>query len=104
MSEKRKSERVKQNIKSEVHSDEHVTLSSTVDLGTGGIFISTPEPLSNGTEVELSIMLPDNESVKVKGVVKWIRKDDSEEGRTGMGIEFLNPESDAMKKIDSLIS
>ncbi|NCU32098.1 MAG: PilZ domain-containing protein, partial [Candidatus Moranbacteria bacterium] len=53
-SDKRKEERVKKEIKSEVVSEELISRSSTVDLSRGGIFISTPEPLKSGSEVTLT--------------------------------------------------
>ncbi len=78
MSEHRKTHRVNKKVKSEVRTEESVTLSSSVDLSRGGIFISTPEPLSNGSTVNLTIMLPGNGEVEVQGVVKWIREDESD--------------------------
>ena len=103
MADKRKSERVKKWVKSEVHSDEHVTFSSSVDLSRGGIFISTPEPLNNGSEVNLSIHLPGHGEVEVKGIVKWIRADESDSEKAGMGIEFVNLSTDLKKKLDEVI-
>jgi uncharacterized protein (TIGR02266 family) len=103
MSEKRKSERVKKWIKSEVHSDEHVSFSSSVDLSRGGIFISTPEPLNNGSEVNLSIHIPGHGELEVKGVVKWIRSEETSSNKAGMGIEFVGMSSDFKKKLDELM-
>lgn len=103
MAEKRKNERVKKWVKSEVHSDEHITFSSSVDLSRGGIFISTPEPLSNGSEVSLSIHLPEHGEVEIKGIVKWIRSDETGSDKAGMGIEFVNINSELKKKLDDLI-
>ena len=103
MAEKRKNERVKKWVKSEVHSDEHITFSSSVDLSRGGIFISTPEPLINGSEVSLSIHLPEHGEIEIKGIVKWIRSDETGSDKAGMGIEFVNINSELKKKLDDLI-
>ncbi len=103
MSEKRREERLKKAIRSEVRSEEALTFSSTVDMSKGGIFISTPEPLSSGTAVELSIMLPNSGEVTVQGVVKWIRQDEDESGRAGMGIEFKNLNDDVKNKLLDLV-
>ena len=103
MENKRKSERIKKEIKSEVHGDEHVSLSSVLDLSRGGIFISTPEPLNNGSDVSLSIHIPDHGEIEVKGIVKWIRSDETGSRRAGMGIEFTNIDTDLKKKLDALI-
>jgi len=103
MSDKRKSERIRKGIKSEVISDEHVSFSSTVDLSKGGIFISTPEPLGSGSEVNMSIHIPGHGELEVKGVVKWVRSDESESEKAGMGIEFVNVDSELKRKLEELI-
>ena len=103
MSDKRKSERIKKGIKSEVHAAEHVSFSSAVDLSKGGVFISTPEPLSNGSEVTMSIHMPGHGEVEVKGVVKWVRSEESDSEKAGMGIEFVNVSSDLKKKLDDFV-
>jgi len=103
MSEKRKEERIIKTVRSEVRSDEALTFSSTVDMSRGGIFISTPEPLGNGTSVELSIILPGGEEVTVQGTVKWVREDGSTSQRAGMGIEFGDMDEDTKSKIGDLL-
>ncbi len=103
MSDKRKSERIRKDVKSEVIAEEHVSFSSAVDLSKGGIFISTPEPLGNGSEVSMSIHIPGHGEIEVKGVVKWVRSDDSESEKAGMGIEFVNVSSDLRKKLEELV-
>ena len=103
MSDKRKNERIKKQVKSEVFSEEHVSFSSAVDLSKGGIFISTPEPLGNGSEVNMSIHIPGHGELEVKGVVKWVIENESGSEKAGMGIEFTNLNSDLKKKLDDLV-
>ena len=103
MSDKRKSERIKKGVKSEVISDEHVSFSSAVDLSKGGIFISTPEPLGSGSEVNMSIHIPGHGELEVKGVVKWVRSEESESEKAGMGIEFVNVDSELRRKLEELV-
>ena len=103
MTEHRKSNRINKKIKSEVRTEESVTLSSSVDVSRGGIFISTPEPLGNGSTVNLTIMIPGNGEVEVQGVVKWIREDETSSGKAGMGIEFVNVSSELSRKLDTLV-
>ena len=81
MTEHRKTHRVNKKVKSEVRTEEAVTLSSSVDVSKGGIFISTPEPLNNGSTVNLTIMLPGNGEVEVQGVVRWVREDETDSGK-----------------------
>jgi len=103
MPDNRKSERIKKGVKSEVFSEEHVSFSSAVDLSKGGIFISTPEPLNNGSEVNMLIHIPDHGELELKGVVRWVRTVDSATQKAGMGIEFTNVNSDLKKKLDELV-
>ncbi len=104
MSEKRKSERIKTTVKSEVVAEEHVSFSPSVDMSKGGIFISTPEPLENGSEVNMSIKLGSDEEIEVKGIVKWRRHEESENGKAGMGIEFIDLKAEQEEKISKIMS
>jgi len=74
------------------------------DIGTGGLFIKTNEPLNCGEKFGLKISLPDNEKeLEVLCEVAWNRK---EEGDTlnegyplGMGVKFLNPPKETLDRI-----
>ena len=103
MPDKRKSERIEKGVKSEVYAEEHASFSSSVDLSKGGMFISTPEPLSNGSEVSMSIHMPGHGEVEIKGVVKWVRADETATEKAGMGIEFINVDGELKKKLDDLV-
>lgn len=103
MSNKRKNDRVDMKIKSEVHATDAMTYSSTVNLSSGGLFISTPEPLSNGTELLLALQLPGGETVEIKGKVKWVRQNEVEDERAGMGIEFVDLKEEDAAKLKNLL-
>lgn len=103
MTDKRKEERIKKSIKSEVRSGDALTFSSTVDMSKGGIFISTPEPLGSGSKIELSISIPGDGEVNIHGLVKWIREDEADGCRAGMGIEFQNMDNATKEKLEKLI-
>lgn len=101
MDEKRKHPRIKKKIRSEIHSADGLTFSTSTDLSNGGIFITTPEPVRDGSQVDLCVYLPGQEPVDLKGVIRWTRQDESGEQKTGMGIEFVNlskKELQALKK------
>ena len=100
MDEKRLHKRIKKSIKCEVHSD-GLTFSSTIDVGRGGIFISTPEPLLAESEIELVLYMPDNEPMELKARVTWVRDDDSDDVKAGMGVEFLNATEAQIAAIES---
>jgi len=103
MSNKRKNDRVDLRIKSEVHAPDAMTYSSTVNLSSGGLFISTPEPLSEGTELFLALQLPSGETVEIKGKVKWVRQNEIEDERAGMGIEFVDLKDEDAGKLKKLL-
>ena len=99
MDDKRKFSREQKNMKSEVHSDEGMTFSNSADISKGGIFISTPEPLRQGTELTLSLYIKDHEQIDLKGIVRWVRADETETERAGMGIEFVDQSDEALRKL-----
>ena len=99
MDEKRKHKRIKKGIRSEVHSTEGVTFSVSTDLSHGGIFISTPEPVRDGSQVDLCVYIPGQEPVEMKGVIRWTRQEEQGGQKTGMGIEFLNPSKKELETI-----
>jgi uncharacterized protein (TIGR02266 family) len=62
----------------------------TGDLGRGGLFVASHEPLPVGTEVVLSFVLPDGYRVRAEGTVAWVRapRYRPEELPGGMGVRF----------------
>ncbi len=102
MEDKRKHPRVDKEVKIEVRDPENLTRSTSRDLGNGGIFISTPEPMKIGTELELSLQLPGSELVNLKGVVRWVREEEADGKKAGMGIEFSEPTEDKLNIIKKL--
>ena len=47
--------------------------------------------------------IPGHGEIDVKGIVKWIRADESDSDKAGMGIEFTGMSGDIKKKLDELI-
>lgn len=103
MDNKRKDERVGKQTRAEVHTKDGMTFSSSIDLSSGGIFISTPEPLKEGEKIELVINCSATESVEVSGTIRWNRDEDGET-RAGMGIQFSEMSNDDQKKIEKLLA
>ena len=99
MDEKRKHIRQKVGLKSEVTDNEGLTYSKTVDVSKGGLFISTPDPVGIGSDINLSIQLPGEKSIELKGTVKWVRNDEVEGERAGMGIEFSEITADQIEAL-----
>jgi Tfp pilus assembly protein PilZ len=103
MQEKRQHPRINKKIKSEVHSDEAMTYSTTSDVSHGGIFISTPEPVKINSEVNLSILSPDGNTIDIRGIVRWICDDMVKGNRNGMGIEFTGMTEAQIKKLKDIL-
>jgi len=89
MENKRRHDRIVKSIKCEVYSD-GLTFSSSIDISEGGMFISTPEPLNENSEIDLTLYLPEEEPLSLKAFVRWTRDELDEKKRAGMGVEFLN--------------
>lgn len=60
------------------------------DLGAGGVFIETKQPLSQGSVVELIFTLPDSkETLEAKGRVIWSQAEVAGSATApGMGVQF----------------
>ncbi len=102
MEDKRKHSRVKKEVKIEVRDDENMTLSTSRDLSNGGIFISTPEPMIVGSELELSLQIPGSDLIALKGIVRWIREEEDGDKKAGMGIEFTELSDDKLNTLKKL--
>jgi len=103
MKEKRKSRRTPGRIKSEIHTDDRMTFSTIRDLSRGGIYISTPEPLETGSEISLSLYLPGQDPLSLKGIVRWSTGEESSCRRCGMGIEFTGADEGDLEKIEAIV-
>jgi len=62
-------------------------------LGSGGLFVPTPEPLEEGSNVALRFRLPGGDDLhEIRGRVVWTREDEPPGANAGgMGIEFTDP-------------
>jgi uncharacterized protein (TIGR02266 family) len=77
------------------------TAAYTRDLGTGGAFIVTDEPLERGATLIVQIALPAG-SLEVRAEVRWA--DDGEaDGKAGVGVRFLGLEDAALAMLDDYL-
>ena len=89
--ESREHHRVPVQLLVDYRSDGNYLFDFCRDLGVGGVFIQTKEPLPMGSEVALTFTLPDSkETLDAKGKVIWVQG--QVEGRSeqspGMGVQF----------------
>jgi uncharacterized protein (TIGR02266 family) len=61
----------------------------TENLSECGVFVATHAPLQIGSTVELSVKLPENETIRAHGTVRWVRPYSESTGMVpGMGVRF----------------
>ena len=101
MEDKRKNERKQKKVKAEVHTESGMTFSTSADISSDGIFITTPEPINVGEKVTLELKI-NEEFITVDGEVKWNRDEKDEEVKAGMGLEFIDISPEGMEKISKL--
>lgn len=58
-------------------------ISRVRDLSAGGVFVSTRDPVTVGTPIQMLFSLPEGE-IRVKGIVRFSAKE------RGFGVEFTN--------------
>ena len=81
------------------------TESQIVNISKGGVFISTPRPLSDDSEIEIEFVLPRvSKKIRAKGKVKWsINSSEKPDGThgiiPGMGVKFIEISKEHLKEI-----
>jgi uncharacterized protein (TIGR02266 family) len=103
MKNSRKHERVPKKTKTKVHSPNAITYSTTHNMSGGGMFVTTPEPIAPGTEIDLAITMPDGAELSLRGVVRWTKDEGDDGSRAGMGIEFVSVKTADEDKITSFL-
>ncbi len=103
---KRKHERVPVILEVSYRTTGGFLVSYSMNLSKGGIFIETDNPLSVGEELTLRLMPSADKNVfeELRGRVVWVRKEETSEGRPGMGIVFENIAETIGDIIDDLVS
>ncbi|MDP1853971.1 MAG: PilZ domain-containing protein [Candidatus Omnitrophota bacterium] len=70
------------------------------NLSLGGIFIETHLLESPGTLIEMNFVFHvEKEKIKVLGEVAWVCE---EKNNSGMGIRFIHPPAEFLKKIEKM--
>lgn len=77
------------------------------DLGTGGIFIQTTSPLTQGSDVDLTFTIPDSkETLSARGKVIWVQS--PVVGRNdltpGMGVQFADFSASQRKVLEDFVT
>ncbi|MBF0440806.1 MAG: TIGR02266 family protein [Oligoflexales bacterium] len=86
--------------------DGHYLFDFCKDLGTGGVFIETANPLSHGSRVDLTFTLPDSkETLETQGRVIWVQSAIPEKNLTpGMGVQFESFSPSQRKTLEDFLA
>ncbi len=79
----------------------------TMNISKGGMFISTNDPLPEGTNLTLKLKIPgSNEEITLDAEVVWRVKPEESKGTLipGMGLKFKNISEEVIKKIERIIA
>ena len=72
-----------------VESESNFYAGFTENLSECGVFVATHAPLEIGSTVEVSVALPENETIRARGTVRWLRPYSESNGiAPGMGVRF----------------
>ena len=85
--EQRSGQRVTVEVDVGVLSESNFYAGVAADVSPGGVFVSTPAPLPEGTEIALYFSLRDDTTLHAEGVVRWTRAKTADLP-AGMGVAF----------------
>lgn len=69
----------------------------TQDMSRGGMFLKTPKPMDKGAMLQLTLSLPDGETISLEAVVAHVRAGE------GMGIQFLDMDDAKRARVEAMI-
>ncbi len=104
--ENRKSHRIPIQLLVDYRSEGHYLFDFCRDLGTGGVFIQTKDPLPHGSSVELTFTIPDSkETLDARGQVIWVQDhiSSNKELIPGMGVQFSDFDSKQRKILEDFV-
>ena len=101
----RDDQRVKKTLSLTYKDQESFVSAYTSNLGKGGLFIKTPNPLPEGESFILKLKLPGLvEALKINCEVIWVNKDESRTDMpVGMGLRFVNMDKNERLLLDKYI-
>jgi uncharacterized protein (TIGR02266 family) len=83
----------------DVESEDNLYAGLSYDVSAGGIFVATFDSPPIGSQVEVTVRLPDGSKIDLIGVVRWVR--DSARATPGLpagcGIEWNELPMDALR-------
>lgn len=103
--DRRRTPRVAVKVNVNMHTEHNFYTSIIEDISEGGLFVATCENIPEGTLVELTLSLPEKESIHVKGEVRWVRiyTEFNQDFSQGVGIQFLDLKEEDRRAIEHFI-
>jgi uncharacterized protein (TIGR02266 family) len=89
MKERREAPRYQVVLKVRYETEAALRNAAIHNLSSGGLYLTTPDPLSVGYEFDLEIELPEEEWIVGKCKVVWVNEIDTKDYPKGMGVAFL---------------
>jgi uncharacterized protein (TIGR02266 family) len=85
------------------HASSGVIEAEVLDVGTGGVFILTPAPVSPGKRLSLEFFLA-GETTRWSALARvlWVRPSGSPDGPPGMGVKFIDADDAVITLIERL--
>jgi len=87
----------------DVRNGEHFLYASIANVSELGLFVATPTPMPEGTEVHLRFQPPGHESFEVRGVVRWVNTVSSGVPNPGVGVSLMGVDTATKERIKALI-
>ncbi len=86
-----------------IASQSNLYLGFTENLSAGGVFVATYVAKPIGAKVEIALVFPNGDEVRVPGIVRWLR-DATVDGWPGMGVQFESLSEADEKKLRKFLS
>jgi len=104
--ERRKSGRRAMEVDIGIHSETNFFTGLSMDISSGGLFVSTYDLLPVGTELNVNFSLPHGPVLSLDGTVNWVREYNSTrpDQAPGMGIRFTHISREDEEHINRYIS
>lgn len=98
--ERRRTPRIRVSVRAAYQDEGESKRGNVYDLGLGGVFICTSEPLDPGSHLCLTLETPGEEvPVEADGPVVWTNLVETEAVPAGMGIRFLRVDPMAQERL-----
>jgi len=101
--ERRQATRVGLCVEVGLQSDSNFYTGFTEDISEGGLFVATYKLLPLGSELALTLTLPDGHEFRATAIVRWVRDphDPNSDVRPGMGVQFSRIDAEHLEVIQT---